>query len=249
MLASAVACVPTDPIPEAERRIVVEAVLDLGTSRQVITLREIGGDAGTDDFAINGASVSITAPDGRVMTAEEDTVLPGTYFLDLVRQGVSLISGGTYTLRVVTALGQEVTGMTTIPQTSPVAIPAEIPEFSRTRDTLRGSWPRVRGAKSYYVSVNARLSYAPGYSEVRYAAFVDTAIVLHGTIEEFDGEPAFTPYDTAAVVVGAVDDNFYTYYHANVDPFAGIPPSRLQGALGVFGAFVPVYRRRVAVVE
>jgi hypothetical protein len=248
VLSGVVACVPTDPIPEAERQIVVEAVLDLGTSMQVVSIREIGGNAGTDDVAMSGASVSITASDGTVLTAQESAA-PGIYFVDLGRQSVSLISGGTYTLRVVTALGQEVTGMTTIPQTSPVAIPAEIPEFSRSRDTLRGSWPRVPGAKSYYVSVNARLSYAPGYSEVRYAAFVDTAIALHGTIEEIDGGPAFTPYDTATVVVGAVDDNFYTYYHANVDPFAGIPPSRLQGALGFFGSIVPIYRRRVAVVE
>lgn len=247
-LAGAVACVPTEPIPEPERRIVVEGMLDLGTSLQVVTIREIGGSAGTDAVVVSGASVWITTPDGTVLTAEEE-LARGTYVVDLSRQGVSLVPGGTYTLRVVTALGQEVTGMTTIPLASPVLRTSEISEFSRSRDTLRATWARVPGAKSYYVSVNARLSYAPGYTEERYAAFVDTAMALHGTIEELDGGPAFTPYDTATVVVGAVDDNFYTYYHANVDPFAGIPPSRLQGALGVFGSFVPLYWRRLAVVE
>lgn len=41
----------------------------------------------------------------------------------------------------------------------------------------------------------------------------------------------------------------YTYYHATVDPFAGIPPSRLQGALGFFESFVPTYRRWSPVIE
>jgi hypothetical protein len=42
------------------------------------------------------------------------------------------------------------------------------------------------------------------------------------------------------VTVSAVDVNYYDYYRAQSDPFAGAPPSHLTGAVGVFGAYVPM---------
>jgi hypothetical protein len=182
------------------------------------------------------------------MVASE-TQPAGSYYVDLSQHGAAIIPGATYTLRVDTPAGMEVTGTTTVPTASPPALDASITPLSRSRDTVHAAWARAAGAKSYYVAVSAWLSYAPGYVELRYSSFADTTISLHGTIEEFDGDPVFTPFDTVSVVAGAVDDNFYTYYHVTVDPFAGSPPSRLVGAIGVFGSFVPQYRRRFAVVE
>jgi hypothetical protein len=34
--------------------------------------------------------------------------------------------------------------------------------------------------------------------------------------------------------------NYYDYYRAQSDPFAGAAPSHLVGAIGVFGAVVPL---------
>jgi hypothetical protein len=248
-LAGAVACAPTDPIPPAEERLLVEAVLRADRAEQVVLIRKVGGSLGINDDPVTGAAVSIIGPDGTEIPASEAG--PGFYFVDYSVLGRTIVPGGTYALRVLTRSGIEVTGTTTVPNGEAISnVDVEpIASFSRANDTLRAALPRVPGAKSYYVGVRATLSYAPGYAELRYSAFTDTAITLHGTIELFDGDPVFTPFDTVTVVAGAVDDNFYTYYHANVDPFAGAPPSRLQGALGVFGAFVPLYRRRFAVVE
>ena len=245
-----VACVPTDPIPEPEEILIVEAVLDLGIAEQTILLRSIGGSVAGSGQPARGAAVSILTPEGAELRAEEAEAgfFPSRYVVDLARHGATLLPGATYALRVVTAGGREASGTTTVPLASPVAETSEVQEFSRSRDTLRASWPRVPGARSYYVAVNGTVRFAPGFSRLNYHAFVDTTMSLPGTLEQLDGDPAFTPFDTATVVVAAVDDNFYTYYHANVDPFAGAPPSRLRGAVGVFGALIPIYRRRFAVV-
>ena len=243
------ACVPTDPVPPAEERLVVEAVLRAGVADHVVAVRSVGGSLGANDAPVSGAAVSITAPDGTHDPSHEVANTPGFYVVEFAARGLTVVPGGTYELRVVTRSGLEVTGRTTVPNGAPTSVSDDITPFSRAGDTLRALLPSVPGARSYYVGVNALLSYAPGYSELRYSAFTDTAITLPGTIKLFDGDPVFTPYDTVTVVAGAVDDNFYTYYHATVDPFAGMPPSRLRGALGVFGSFVPLYGRRFAVVE
>lgn len=225
----------------------MEGVLNAGTNSQIITVRRIGGELGISDEPVSGAVVSIATPAVEMVATETGTA--GTYFVDPSLHGTSITPGSTYTLRVVAPDGREVLGTTTVPTAWSPPFDESITPFSRSMDTLRAAWPRAPGATSYYVAVSARLSYAPGYVELRYSDFTDTTIALHGTIELFDGDPVFTPFDTVTVVAGAVDDNFYTYYHANVDPFAGAPPSRLHGALGVFGSFVPLYRRRFAVVE
>ena len=225
----------------------MEAVLHAGQAAQVISVRTFG--AGAADAPVPGAAVSITTPNGTQMAAFESGRSPGVYFVDLTSYGHAIFPGATYRLRVVTRSGDIVEGTTTVPQAFPVNESGGITPFSRSRDTLRASWDRVADARSYYVTVTAHLSYAPGYFDLRYSTFADTAIALRGTLEHFDGDRVFTPDDTVTVVAGAVDDNFYTYYHANVDPFAGTPPSRLSGALGVFGSFVPLYHRRFAVIE
>lgn len=230
--------------------LLVEAVLDLGSTRQTVLVRSIGGAIAGGVSPASGASVAIITPDGaELMAVEDETDFRGAYVVDLETYGARLNPGATYTLRVVARGGREATGTTTIPLASPVAESPDVQEFSRSADTLRAQWPRVPGAKSYYVVVNGSYQYAPpGFSQVNYAAFVDTSFTLPGTIDDVDSDEAFFPGDTATVVVAAVDDNFYRYYHANVDPFAGAPPSRLQGAVGVFGSLVPIYRQRFAVM-
>jgi hypothetical protein len=42
------------------------------------------------------------------------------------------------------------------------------------------------------------------------------------------------------VWVIAVDVNYYDYYRAQSDPFAGAAPSHLSGAVGVFGSLAPI---------
>jgi hypothetical protein len=54
------------------------------------------------------------------------------------------------------------------------------------------------------------------------------------------GDPVFPRGRPVEVLVSAVDMNYYDYYRAQSDPFAGAAPSHLVGAIGVFGAVVPL---------
>ena len=78
--------------------------------------------------------------------------------------------------------------------------------------------------------------------------FTDTAVVLPGTLESFGGGDFFPSGFTVDLVALAVDDNYFTYYKTASDPFAGAPPTRLTGgAVGLFGAIVPLRRHRFPV--
>ena len=69
-------------------------------------------------------------------------------------------------------------------------------------------------------------------------------MTIAGTARTLDDDPVFASGFRAVVVVSAVDDNYYTYFRTTVDPFAGAPPSKLTGALGVFGSIAPVVIRQ-----
>lgn len=214
-------------------QILVHAVLDLGTSAQTVLLERtnIQGDPGID-----GAIVTIHTPNGEVR-ATEDTARftrPTIYRFNGFDVPGGLNPGDTYGLRIVTPQGDTVTGVTTVPNTIPVLNSTLFGAFNRQSDTLRLVWQRVGGAKSYQVSI---------FGEGPYSTFADTSIMIPGTARTFDGDPVFPEGARIRVVVAAVEDNYYTYFHAAVDPFAGAPPSRLTGALGVFGAVVPVVNR------
>lgn len=191
---------------------------------------------------VGAATVTLTGPDDRVFTAAEDPAGagPAVYRFRGLQQTGALIPGGTYALRVVSPAGDTVMGETTVPSTAPAPSNLFVFTFNRQTDTLRLDWRRIPGAKSYQVSVFGEASTGERF---HYSVFADTTIVLPGTARTFETNPVFPRNLRVRVVVAAVDDNYYTYFHAAVDPFAGAPPSRLTGALGVFGAAVPVIVR------
>ena len=248
---------PTDPIPVVARQLVVQGVLDLGARSQMVSVEWMeNGAPGPND--VTGATVSITTPDGITMRATEDVYTPrvrfdgkpdsalwnGMYRVDLQKHGVVLLPGATYVLDVRAPDGTHATGTTTMPQLSNAPDDIGLSTFNRLRDTLRLSWRRVPGAKSYQVVVRSYRTQNPGFTESLYSIFADTSATIAGTARTFDDEAIFGFGLRADVVVSAVDDNYYTYFHATFDPFASAPPSRLTGALGVFGSIAPVVIRR-----
>jgi len=258
-LVAATACTfPEKPLPPGERQFVVHAVLDASQRYQLVNLAMTEG-VQFNPQELDDAAVSITTPDGTTLFARQDTVRDATgkflgtwpdYRIDLQGAGVSLQPGGTYQLRVVTRSGEIVTGQTTIPTSTPVA--AEGPtDFHRLSDTLRLSWPRVPGARTYQVQawVTRGPSTPNPYTYRSYDAFADTSITLAGTMKRWNDEDVFPPRSGAGfrvrVYVYAVDDNYYEYYRLLGDPFVGAAPGHLKGGLGVFGAIVPVIQREL----
>ena len=242
----------TDPLPPGERKVLVHAVLEVGAPFHIVTV-ERTGDGGTGSAEPVDAQVALILPDGTKLLFAQGN--PGLYHY-MVPMGLAeppVAPGATYTLRIETAAGEVVTGTTTIPASEAAAPDTStyVP-FDMMRDTLRLSWPRVPGAKSYHVSIMAREpSFAPGVRvryDTRHAVFTDTSITLPGNLRVIDDGDVFQPGDSLAVVVSAVDDNYYTYYHGSLDPFAGAPPSRLSGGIGVFGSIVPLINRRYRVL-
>jgi len=139
---------------------------------------------------------------------------------------------------VLTSQGEEVTGTTTIPLAPAVLVP-QAQAFDRTIDTLRLSWPRVPGARSYEVFVRSRIS--------TYRVYADTSIVMAGTTLTTGGDPVFPAGTRVRVIVSAVDENYYDYYSTQSDPFAGSAPGHLAGAIGVFGSIAPIVSLQLTV--
>jgi hypothetical protein len=230
---------PVEPIAAPAPRIVVHAVLDLGSiDFQFVLLERTGGQGFP---GIEGALVTVSTATGTVQATEDArSGVPTVYRFSRFDVPGGLNPGATYRLRVVTPDGDTVTGVTTVPNVPPVLAPVPFGAFNRLSDTLRLVWQRVPGARSYQVSVFSQTN----TRTFSYSTFADTSIMIPGTARTFDGDPVFPAGARVVVVVAAVEDNYYTYFHAGVDPFAGAPSSRLTGALGVFGAVVPVIDRR-----
>lgn len=243
-----------NPTPPTESQLVVQGVLDTRTSLQIILVaRSRGGvqqtAAGTvsDDEPVSNATVTVTAPNGAVMTATEGPAnsplsgTPGTYFYTPSQFGVTLTGGGTYRLFVRTPAGEQATGTTTIPL-PPAGGATTLPSssFSRSSDTLRLRWPSASGARSYELLIRSR-------SAGEYRIFTDTAAAIPGTTLTINGDTLFPIGGRATILVSAVDANYYEYYRAQSDPFAGTAPSRLTGAVGVFGSITPVLATQLTV--
>lgn len=243
-----VACMNLEnPTAVTRPELVVHAILDARAGLQTILVYQartgtdsvsVTGGIG-DDEPINDASVTVTAPDGTTMIARQRDSLfslgPGEYGFMPSRYAVDMTHGGTFTLRVRTSSGEEVTGTTTIP----VAPPADtsnitVATFRRLTDTLRLSWAPVAGARRYEVIVKTA-------QQRDYRVFTDTAVAIPGTTLMLAGDMVFPPGARATVSVSAVDANYYDYYRAQSDPFAGAPPTRITGAVGVFGSIAPLF--------
>lgn len=231
-----------EPVSPTKSQLAVHAILDVGDDlQQIFIYRTLAGlptaTNASRDEPVRAASVTLTAPNGGTITGFESTSdqfynpVPGLYLFKPTDFGAGLVEGGTYTLHIRTSFGEEVTGTTTIP--SPLSeLRVALRVFVRARDTLRLDWPQASGARGYELVLGTG-------KVVWYRTFADSSVTLPGTMLTIDGNPVFAG-GQAQAIVDAVDDNYYEYYRAQSDPFAGVPPSRLVGAVGVFGSVVPI---------
>jgi hypothetical protein len=226
-----------DPTSASRSQLVVHAVLDTrATLQRVLISRaatgglDSNGARRTDDEPVVGAEVTIISPTGVSMPATA-AATPGEYEIQPNQFGVDVAQGGAFSLHIRTPLGEEVTGTTTVP-VAPAMDTVPLHVFFRQRDTLRLAWPAVPGAQSYEVVVQS-------LDIPEYRKFTDTTIVLPGTALTITGDDVF-PYAPVNVMISAVDANYYDYYRAQSDPFAGTPPRGLTGAYGVFGSIAPM---------
>jgi hypothetical protein len=226
----------------------VQCVLDAGAVEQFVTVEWAEPTFLSSTTPVVGASVSIEKPDGSIEQAvgASGTGVPPFVVYRFMRDSL-LQPEGTYTLRVRTPTGEEATGTTTIPLVSTAPVGLEIlPTLDRERDTVRLAWPRVAGAKSYQVAVRGR-DPQNFFIVSTFTQFVDTSATIAGTARTFENDEVFPRGSIVNIVV--VDENYYDYYHPTVDPFAGAPPSKLTGAIGVFGSIAPVKMRRYSDVR
>lgn len=250
VLAAAGACVDQEPYSPSANTFVVHAVLDASSRDQYVVLQSTRGSLPTQR-TVSGASVVITAPDGRALTAEEvqDTARFGVtggappattvYRISLDRYGTALVAGGRYLLRITMLDGRIVTGATTIPRATPNTAVPDTLRIDRVRDTVRLAWAHVPGAKAYDVLISA--------PRVQSGFFADTSIALPGGAQDPNGALFFRDM-THSLVVSAVDDNYYDYFRRTSDPFTGAGLiTTLNGAVGVFGSMVPIVRRTIVV--
>lgn len=244
---STTACVEQSPVSPAAPFLVVHAVLDGSARDQYVIVQHTDGIL-SHQREVTGALVTITTPDGLVITgaATRDTARFATlgfmprvgtvYRFAFEDHGAHLVAGGTYHLRVVApGNGGEVTGATTMPgMTDSLSAAPQPREFVRARDTLALSWPRGAWAKGYEVSV---LSSAGG----AYSAFADTAISLPGTLLGVSAGGVFVAGLQHQVTVNAVDINYYDYFRRGSNNLTGLGPlNHLTGGVGVFGSVARV---------
>lgn len=242
-----------EPIVRQERRVLLHAILDPGADTQSVLLEWT--EATNFQVAITGATVRILNAAGQSVTATRRTTalpLPNTAarYVFLQSEGFQLQPGGRYELEVTIPGQPTINGSTTIPSIQPVSqVNVRTFPFIRDLDTLRMTLPRVAGAAGYRMTRFARHATIADFYYLPMAVYTDTAVVLPGTLETFDGDDFFPTQMTVDVVALAVDDNYFVYYRTASDPFAGAPPSRLTGgAVGLFGSVVPIRRHRFPVL-
>ncbi|MFI5232924.1 MAG: DUF4249 family protein [Gemmatimonadales bacterium] len=227
-------CASQLPLEGGASTLVVSAVLDALHDDQIVAVqRTYGGRPAPTP--VDSATVTITGPDGVVMTGVEaaDSTIGRSYRVTLSAFHEQLVPGATYLLHVKLTTGEQVTGSTTIPDAQPASAPAVTQPFNAATDTLRLSWPVVQGAASFEVRVQS----AAGV----YALFADTGAVLPGTLRSLEGKVAFAPGFDHQVTVAAVDANYDRYYRSSSDEFSGAAvQGNLTGAQGLFGSIVVV---------
>lgn len=252
----AAACLNLEsPAPTNQSQLVVQSVLDPDASVDAILVyrARTGADStstisGSHDQPVTGAVVTVTGPDGKIMSAVQaapDSSFafgPGGYGFNPFSFGTAIRPGGTYTLHVRTPSGEEVSGTTTVPRRSGrVSISPTAPVFLRLRDTLRLTWVPAGDARSYELIIR------PEDTAGGYRIFTGTSVAVPGAALTVAGDEVFPSGDNVDVVVSATDTNYYEYYRAQSDPLAGTAPSHLVGAVGVFGSVTAVLRFSVRV--
>jgi hypothetical protein len=125
--------------------------------------------------------------------------------------------------------------------------PADTETFDAGRDSLRLAWTPIQGAASYEVRIRPVWGQGGCCYDVDYSAFADSTFVLSGRATTIFDDPIFLTHSVVTATVAAVDANYYEYFRVLSDPFVGAPPSRLRGAVGVFGSLVVVNRRTLKV--
>lgn len=257
MLVSALgitACVEQSAVAPSASTLIVHAVIDADARDQYVFVQTTNGIV-KNQSPVPGALVTITGPDGQVMTADEvrDSTLFATssaeprvttaYRISLDQYHARLVAGATYLLHVVTPSGAVVGGSTVLPAGNASAVQASPAEpFDRAHDTLSLSWAKVPYARTYQVNVSSAHSL--------FTAFADASLILPGMA--FGGEPSAIPVFWTGVVnrvtVLAVDANYYDYYRMNSDFFSGTGIlTHLEGAYGLFGAIARVSDRTLLV--
>jgi hypothetical protein len=247
---------PEVPLPAGERQIVVHAVLDPTSGVQTV---QLSGTAGANyaPGTFDGATVAIVMPDGREVIGVQDSMyLPSRYnpVQDTIRLpiyhvrlkdiGLRIEPGQTYGLRVVTTVGDTITGTTTVPLAPPGTLQVDAVGFVRDLDTLRLGWSDIPLTRTFEVQIWA----GETYSVLTRSVFSRPGtFTLAGNAASLEGSDIFRAHSVTTVVVLAVDANYYEYYRDLGDPFVGSPPGRLKGGRGVFGSVVPIIMRQFKV--
>jgi hypothetical protein len=247
LLAVATSCeLGSTALPPATPSLVVHAVLDPDLREQQVLVEEsLSGDLAQDGRVspVTGAIVSLTAPDGMVMTAREigsGDESDGLYVFDL---DIEIVRGGRYQLSVA-ARGRTVTGTTVVPDGGPAS--AQTVSFNRDHDTVHLSIPEVPLARAYWMRLEAPFA--------AYSLFTnDREVAIRGDARNFfadDLTPLFFPGFVQTLTVAAMDSNLYDYYRSASDPFSGVGLiNRLEGGFGVFGSIATVVKREIAVTQ
>jgi hypothetical protein len=254
----------TVTVPRTEAGVVVHAVLSTSAANQVVLLeRTLSGAANIPDTSfdssdpivsaggipISGATVEITDSLGKVVRGIEDrTVLStgkgaGVYRVQIA--GPALVLGGRYQLHIRTTAGEDVTATTRIPRADVRSTGGLTRTLNRDHDVLAVQWTAIQAARTYAVRIES--PYGPFF------LFTDsTHIRMTGDLRNLfadDLQHVFMPGFRQDIVIAAVDSNFYDYYRTNNDPFTGSGIiNRINGGIGLFGAFVTLNSGTLTVI-
>ena len=240
-------------IPRPDKSLALHGVLSASAPSQVVLLERtrngsvavyapsfdlespLGSDSG---IAESGAQMTLTAPDGKVFAAIEDSRVnidrSGRGVYRFYVGGSALVRGAPYRLRVVVSNGVELTAETSLPAGTVKTAP-DTGAFNRAKDTLQVAWSAAAGARSYFVRIET--PYGPR------SFFTDsTHIRFTGDLRniELDALPrVFIPGFPQTITVSAVDSNYYDWFRTHNASVSGQGLiSRVNGGLGVFGSLV-----------
>ena len=262
-----------EPVAPGRDRVVVHAVLDPSVTEHVVLLeRSLSGSTGADTTLpydstdavvsrgarpVSGARVVIASATGDSAVLVEDVARRGDgkgagmyrFWNRAIEpaaadSAIAVVPGGRYELRVTTAEGETVRGTTVVPTVQPAAPAPGFRPFERGGDSIYVWWDPVPGAARYVLRVESPRG--------PFRLFVDsTEYLVAGSLRNTSAVNlpyVFVPGFVQRVTVGAVDRNFFDWYRSSSDPYTGSGlVSHLDGALGVFGAHVPVTSTRLTV--